>query len=79
MFSSARASGDPHITTHDGRKYTFNGHGEYVLTRLPSDTFPFEIQCRTERAVKTDGSLSEATIFTGFAIQGVETWVQVSY
>lgn len=59
----------------DNRTYTFNGHGEYVLVRI--QTAGFEIQSRTERAEKTDGTASEATIFTGFAIQATGAWLQV--
>ncbi|XP_053372780.1 uncharacterized protein LOC123559692 [Mercenaria mercenaria] len=67
--------GDPHIATLDGRTYTFNGHGEYILLRIP--TANFEIQSRTERAEKSDGTESEATIFTAFAIESAGTWLQV--
>ncbi|WAR05736.1 FBN1-like protein [Mya arenaria] len=31
---------------------------------------------RTDRAVKADGNASEATVFSGFAIQGDEVWAQ---
>jgi len=30
---SARMFGDPHFKTLNGKTYTFNGWGEYVLTR----------------------------------------------
>ncbi|XP_052803968.1 uncharacterized protein LOC128234050 isoform X2 [Mya arenaria] len=70
----ARGSGDPHINTLDGKGYTFNGHGEYQLLNIPSSNLT--IQSRTHRAVKADGNASEATVFSGFAIQGDEVWAQ---
>lgn len=39
--------GDPHLITLDGKRYTFNGLGEYVLWRSESEGFGFEIQGRT--------------------------------
>lgn len=39
--------GDPHITTPDGKKYTFNGVGEYWF--LKSDII--NIQIRASQAV----------------------------
>ena len=44
LFVVAWLRGDPHFTTVDGKTYTFNGHGEYVLvkTRNPD----VEIQVR---------------------------------
>jgi len=48
------------------------------MTKLTSAAGQFEIQSRMERAVQADGSLSEATIFTAFAIQGANAWMQVS-
>ena len=54
--------GDPHITTLDGRSYTFNGLGEYVMTRI---TGHFELQARTALATN-----STATIFSAIAMGG---------
>ena len=52
--------GDPHITTLDGRQYTFNGWGEYFLIVLNGSDFM--MQCRTEPVFN-----STATRFSGFA------------
>ncbi|XP_052236237.1 uncharacterized protein LOC127848005 isoform X4 [Dreissena polymorpha] len=59
--------GDPHMSTLDGMNYTFNGLGEYVLLSIETSHVTFSLQARTERAVKEDGNLSDATIFTAFA------------
>ena len=58
----ARGWGDPHITTTDGRRYTFNGLGEYVLLR--TNISDFEFQGRTMSADN-----SGATIFSAFALR----------
>ena len=64
--------GDPHITTTDGRRYTFNGLGEYVLLR--TSLSDFEFQGRTARA-----SDSHATIFSAFALSENNDKIEVMY
>ena len=62
LYIIAWGWGDPHITTIDGRRYTFNGLGEYVLLRTTSSNF--ELQGRTELAPN-----SNATLFSAFALR----------
>ena len=69
-YTIARGRGDPHITTIDGRTYTFNGLGEYVLLRENASSFEF--QARTELAPN-----SNATVFSAFAIKEGEDTVEV--
>ncbi|KAK0043850.1 mucin-like protein, partial [Biomphalaria pfeifferi] len=66
-FVPRSALGDPHITTLDGITYTMNGWGEYFLLWIFSQDF--RLQCRTERAEGQNGTLTNATIFTAFAVQ----------
>ena len=61
------AWGDPHFTTIDGRTYTFNGLGEYVLMRI--DEINFEIQGRAAKLVNN----SNATFFTALALGAIDT------
>lgn len=72
---TAFSYGDPHFTSLDGRQYTFNGHGEYILMQLGK--LDFQIQSRTSRAQRSNGSLSEATIFSAFVVSANNTWIQV--
>lgn len=59
--------GDPHFKTLDGKTFIFNGLGEYTLLKLRAENVSFDLQARTERAMKSDGTLSDATIFSAFA------------
>jgi len=70
MLYVAWGWGDPHITTLDGRTYTFNGLGEYVLLR--TNIRNFEFQGRTALAPNSD-----ATIFSAFAIRDGDDVVEV--
>ena len=64
--------GDPHFVTLDGKNYTFNGLGEYVMTDA-RDGF-FQLQARTKLA-KGDGT---ATVFSAAAAkEGNSSVVQV--
>lgn len=58
--------GDPHITTLDGKLYTFNGYGEYTLMKIETGTTTFELQSRTELASSQNGTKSNATVFSAF-------------
>lgn len=49
--------GDPHFVTLDGKNYTFNGLGEYVM--LDAKNGFFQLQSRT-RLAKGEGT---ATVF----------------
>jgi len=67
--------GDPHVTTLDGLTYTFNGLGEYWLMQTTVATFEF--QARTGQASTSDGDLTDATVFTAFAVNTDNGWIQV--
>ena len=51
----------------DGLNFTFNGLGEYTLLKVRTENISFDLQARTERAKKKDGSVSDATVFSAFA------------
>ncbi len=62
IYVSAWFWGDPHITTLDGRVYTFNGWGEYTLLSIDTEESSFRLQGRTQPVVN-----SSATQFSAFA------------
>ena len=59
MSLSAWCFGDPHFRSLDGRTYTFNGLGEYILSDVNGI---FQLQARTVVAGN-----STATIFSAYA------------
>ncbi|XP_062605771.1 uncharacterized protein LOC134267581 isoform X2 [Saccostrea cucullata] len=59
-------SGDPHIRTLDGKIYTFNGHGEYVMMEITKGGTRFDFQARTEPATTSNGTVINATVFSAF-------------
>lgn len=67
FFFKAWFFGDPHISTLDGQQFTFNGLGDYVLTR--TQDYTFHIHGRTKRPRTSRGELSNATVFSGFALK----------
>ena len=73
-YVTGGAFGDPHVLTLDNKTYTFNGHGEYWLIKL--DEAPFYLQARTERAFYSDGNMSDATVYSAFAMK--ENWEGVT-
>ena len=64
-FLSGWFSGDPHIVTLDGLKYTFNGLGEYHLIQSNNTA----IHARTSRALNQQGELVNATVFSAIAVK----------
>lgn len=58
--------GEPHITTPDGKNYTFNGWGEYWLMKAEN---VFLLQGRTDRALDNNGNLTNVTVFSAFVAQ----------
>ncbi|XP_052809767.1 uncharacterized protein LOC128238182 isoform X2 [Mya arenaria] len=66
-FDFAVSWGDPHILTLDGKKFIFNGLGEYTLLNYNFEGNTFDLQARTERAVTVNNTLTDATIYTAFA------------
>ncbi|XP_062605769.1 uncharacterized protein LOC134267580 [Saccostrea cucullata] len=62
-------SGDPHIRTLDGKQYTFNGHGEYVMMKITKGGTRFDFQARTEPATTSNGTVINATVFSAFVAQ----------
>ena len=67
FFIPAWFFGDPHISTLDGLQYTFNGLGDYVLIRTLDGLL--HLHGRTKRPKRSEGKLSNATVFSGFALK----------
>lgn len=64
MFLLAWTFGDPHITTLDNAKYTFNGLGDFLLVQAQDSNSSFLLEGRTAQT----GS-AKATNFIAFAAQ----------
>ncbi|XP_041370957.1 sushi domain-containing protein 2-like [Gigantopelta aegis] len=63
----AQAAGDPHLVTLDGKSFTFNGEGEFVLIEDVNGSVI--VQVRAERATDPQGQRQNATVFTAIAMQ----------
>ena len=61
--------GDPHFYTFDDTQYTFNGKGEYVLTRVNTDRNQLDVQGRFEQAPANEMGPVFATQLTAIAGQ----------
>ena len=74
-LSAGFVFGDPHVTTVSGRRYTFNGLGEYWLLQTQAGVnASLSVQCRTELAsAQGSDSATRATVFTAFAFRGIAT------
>ncbi|XP_048768421.2 protein mesh-like [Ostrea edulis] len=67
----ARTNGDPHITTLDGFRYTFNGIGEFTFVQTLNGSFLSQI--RFEQFQKDNGDLVDASVCTSFVSQSPNT------
>ncbi|KAK7080924.1 hypothetical protein SK128_016330 [Halocaridina rubra] len=65
--SAATVFGDPHIYTYDDLQYSFNGKGEYVLTRVDSIRHKLDIQGRFEQIDKNYLGESKGSMLTAIA------------
>ncbi|XP_070567955.1 sushi domain-containing protein 2-like [Ptychodera flava] len=63
----AAVFGDPHFTTLDGLKYTFNDKGEFTLIKTIDDRI--ELQGRFEQITDDQGNEVAATVLTAIAVQ----------
>jgi hypothetical protein len=69
--------GDPHFFTVDGFIYTFNGIGEYTMTKTRNGSYV--LQARTAQFDDASGTSYSASAFTAFAVREVGSpTVQVS-
>ncbi|XP_060067948.1 mucin-like protein [Ylistrum balloti] len=59
--------GDPHFTSLDGKTFTFNGKGEYIMLKVSNGNHSLELQARTGQATSENGTDLRATVFTAFA------------
>uniref|UniRef100_T1PHE4 AMOP domain protein n=1 Tax=Musca domestica TaxID=7370 RepID=T1PHE4_MUSDO len=65
--------GDPHFITFDGTQYTFNGLGEFVLSRSVDADQRFEVQGRFEQVPNNVYGAVPATQLTALAMRGNTT------
>ncbi|RDD39051.1 Fibrillin-2 [Trichoplax sp. H2] len=57
--------GDPHVRTFDGKLYTFNELGEYILLQTINKNF--QLQGRTMKAIRNSSLSAAAIVFSEFA------------
>ena len=64
--------GDPHFVTLDGFRYTFNGHGEFILVQA-TDGSEFVIQGRMVPPVGNSSEPVKATVFSAIVAKEMNT------
>ena len=53
---TALCAGDPHLTSLDGGRFTFNGWGEYLLMHFQTNRTMFTLQTRTQPVPNSDAT-----------------------
>ncbi|XP_046747769.1 protein mesh isoform X1 [Diprion similis] len=66
----ATVFGDPHFVTFDDLEYTFNGKGEFVLTRVDTVKDKLDVQARFEQMPNNFYGVVNATQLTSIAARG---------
>ena len=69
LFCTARTFGDPHLVSLDGYKYTFNGHGEFILVQSLDKYLNIQVRM-TEAAINNDDS-NQTLAGTGTVVSAV--------
>ncbi|RNA04016.1 sushi domain-containing 2-like [Brachionus plicatilis] len=64
-------AGDPHFTSFDGVRYTFNGYGEYTYFEIKEKNF--SAQVKIAPLSMQNGTESQGTVFKAISIRGNET------
>ncbi|XP_033733052.1 sushi domain-containing protein 2-like [Pecten maximus] len=75
--TAAQAAGDPHLTTLDGKSYTFNGLGDFIL--VEDEASGVVVEVRAAQAQDTEGNYQNASIFSAVAMttRGVSDVIEV--
>lgn len=71
-----RGTGDPHFTSIDGKEFTFNGAGEFLL--LKSSLFNVTFQARMEILPGTNASVYSAFVLTSNSSDQIQVQRSVS-
>ncbi|XP_050415090.1 protein mesh [Patella vulgata] len=69
--AAAQAAGDPHLVTLDGKSFTFNAVGEFILVEDKNKSVI--VQVRADQARDINDTLQKATIFSAIAMQVMNT------
>ncbi|KAL8617491.1 hypothetical protein ACOMHN_062702 [Nucella lapillus] len=74
-YIQSMGTGDPHLTTLDGKTFPFNAVGEFTLLRFQQPGF--ELQARTCVATSSQVTSVAASVFCAFAAKGSNSTFQV--
>ena len=64
LLFTAQAAGDPHLVTLDGKGYSFNGVGDFILVQDVNSSVV--IQVRAEQATDKNGMSCPSHLYISF-------------